>query len=889
MRSRGSIRRRGAAGLAALVAATGLAIVDPLGPTRPADAAIDPITGFGDTDSAVTVKWADGVVRSDNRTIAAPREQSGSDAFYEDLRAKYGDLAVTVSQTEELAHQGVQITWTGGVPTDTSPGGLVGDYLQIMQCYGDAPTGPDPEACQWGSFGRTSLPAGPGDSKLQNRRTGSVCPGASGGCDPAEPSGPDHQWSGHETEFNVPFTPVGKPELKIYLDTVDPADPTAETLRTYFQAQSTNEVPVAATSADGSGRVSFEVQTGREANGLGCGDPNTAAGGAPRGCWLVIVPRGSLAPDGTSQGPGPGRLGVFQTALSASNWAQRLQVHLGFLPTSNICPQGAAQRAMVGTELVTNLATSWQPALCQDGGAVYTFTATPDAANAVQLASTLPGSAGLAFTTKPVAFADQGPPLIYAPVAVTGLTLAFQIDVTDGSQTQQVQRIRISPELMAKSLTQSYKTDLPGGVVSGTDFVQPEWMRTVRTTMLDDPRWQLLNPDVSSLASANITLAPMTTADQSAVNQSVWTWVQSEPDVQAWLRGQPDAGGMVVNPNYQALKLGDSPPASGYPRADPICTHITSGNPLPPGEACITSVDYIPYAHDLEDAAVHVQRANTHGTAGWDPTAVAPDGSTGWWAKPAPRPLGQRFSWTITSAAVSARYGLPTADLCSSGGDGCVVPSAASLTAAVAAAKPDSLGLLHVDPAAPGPGGYPLTQIVYAAVRTNQDPAALRDTAALLEYAAGTGQTSGVEVGQLPAGYLPLPNSLRDKTRAAAQTLRELAAARPTPTPSPTSTGGDDSGDPDDGAGVPSAGAPPATASPSALPPGGTVSQPPAGLAAGSTPNDALGAIRWLLVAALIAGAVGSLGGVVLRHPPTSLTWLFRHLFTTARTRGKGR
>ncbi|BCB79538.1 hypothetical protein ACFQ1L_09645 [Phytohabitans flavus] len=114
MTSRRSIRGRVAAGVAALVAATALAIVDPLGPTQPAEAAIDPITGFGTTDSAVTVKWADGVVRSDNKTIAAPREKSGVDAFYEDVQAKYKDLAVTVGQTEDLTHQSVQITWTGG-------------------------------------------------------------------------------------------------------------------------------------------------------------------------------------------------------------------------------------------------------------------------------------------------------------------------------------------------------------------------------------------------------------------------------------------------------------------------------------------------------------------------------------------------------------------------------------------------------------------------------------------------------------------------------------------------------------------------------------------------------------------------------------------------------
>ncbi|MDQ7911137.1 hypothetical protein RB614_42275 [Phytohabitans sp. ZYX-F-186] len=871
MTRRGSIRRRVAAGVAALVAATALAVVDPLGPDRQAEAAIDPISGFGGTDSAVTVKWSDGITRSDNQTIATPRQKSGADAFYEDLRARYKDLTVTVSQTEGLTHQGVQVAWTGGAPTDVSF--LSGNYLQIMQCYGDAPTGPDPEGCQWGGFGVSSLPEGPGGNKLQDERRGTKCPGFGNGCDPAEPTGPDHDNPSDASQYYVPFIPVDTGE-KIYLDDIsEGGDPTKPTLGTYFQSQSTNEVPVAATSTDGTGQVSFEVQTGREATGLGCGDRDTEGGGAPRGCWLVIVPRGQLSPDASSQN----RQGVSESPLSASNWAQRLQVHLDFLPTSNICPQDTVQRPVIGTELVANMMTSWQPALCQNGGAVYSFTHTADATNAVQLASNLPGSAGLAFTTKPIAFADQGPPLVYAPVAVTGITFAFRIDVRKGSETQQVQRIGVGPELVAKALTQSYRGDLPGGASSGNDFVQPEWMKAVRLTIVDDPRWKALNPEVATLSNAVITLAPMTTADQSAVNQAVWGWIQSEPGTRSWLGGTADAGGMVVNPNYQALKLGDPPPGSSYPRADPTCTHITSGNPAPPADACFTSVDYVPYALNLEDAAVHVQRGNTHGTAGWDPNGLSPEGNAGWWAKPAPRALGQRFSWAITAASVSARYGLPTANLCSSDGAGCVAPSAASLTAAVAAAKADSAGLLRVDPAAPGAGGYPLTQIVYAAVRTNQDPAALRDTAALLDYAAGAGQTSGVEVGQLPPGYLPLPADLRAKTRATAQTLREIAAAGPSPSPSPSGgqTGGGDS-DANGGAGVPNGGASPVPASPSAVPSGGTVSQPPAGLAAGSTPDDALGIIRWVLVAALVAGAGGSLGGVLLRHLPPALNRLLR-------------
>ncbi|MFD0742112.1 hypothetical protein ACFQ1L_09650 [Phytohabitans flavus] len=168
-----------------------------------------------------------------------------------------------------------------------------------MQCWGDAPTGPDPEACQWGGFDGKNLPTGPNTAAFQDERSGSKCPSGGVQCDPAEPSKPDRQSVTDPLGYYVPFTPVGNPDLKIYLDDVDPNDLEKESLRTYYQAQSTNEVPVAATSSDGTGQVSFEMQTGRQASGLGCGDRDPAAGGAPRGCWLVIVPRGVFAPDGT--------------------------------------------------------------------------------------------------------------------------------------------------------------------------------------------------------------------------------------------------------------------------------------------------------------------------------------------------------------------------------------------------------------------------------------------------------------------------------------------------------------------------------------------------------------------------------------------------------------
>src|SRR5689334_25434296 len=116
----------------------------------------------------------------------------------------------------------------------------------------------------------------------------------------------------------------------------------------------------------------------------------------------------------------------------------------------------------------------------------------------------------------------------------------------------------------------------------------------------------------------------------------------------------------------------------------------------------------------------------------------------------------------MTSSADVANLGLERADLCKADGTGCVSASTQSVATALAHAKPDSSGLLHVDPAAPGDGGYPLVAVTYAAVRLNDTPEALRDYATFILYATSAGQTPGVGPGQLPRGYLPLPKSLRD-------------------------------------------------------------------------------------------------------------------------------
>ena len=62
-------------------------------------------------------------------------------------KGEFSGLQVTVSQTENLVNQAVRVSWTGGTTTYPTSGTFGYNYLQIMQCWGDSPDGPDREQC----------------------------------------------------------------------------------------------------------------------------------------------------------------------------------------------------------------------------------------------------------------------------------------------------------------------------------------------------------------------------------------------------------------------------------------------------------------------------------------------------------------------------------------------------------------------------------------------------------------------------------------------------------------------------------------------------------------------------------------------------------------------
>jgi hypothetical protein len=894
-------RVRLAGALVAVAALAALMAIGPPGSGR-AEAATgtgyNQITGAGTTDSVLTVPWTQGLLDSSNKPIAAANADRSSATPTSPLSFMYPDfkgLQVTVSQTQDITHQGVTVTWKGGEPTIDN-GGVQANFLQLMECYGDASTGPSPQDCEFGSPGML----GPGAvNKPVGTRGGDLCvagavpsvtsPPASlngdgpiEGCDPEEPvqgaSPPDIDPADPQ-QYTIPFLPVG-----------DPSSPAYSPIETsqYFNEFTSNEVQEAVTSSDGTGSLQFETLTNTQAPGLGCGEEESS--GQTRNCWLVIVPRGRYEPNGFEINENNrGASGyLWSSPLSASNWAMRIQIHLSYAPIGTFCPIGTQEIQTVGTQVVARAVQSWQLALNKAANCsrVYGYSAVPEATSTQQLA--LPGSpAGLAFTTIPIgseATREGGsgvtsalPPIVYAPVAVSAVAFGFNINEGTGYISTPV---KLTPELLAKGLTQVYRTDLPDYYPSGFGHPGPAWSVSNPVNISEDPQFQKLNPEVPGNATG-ASLAPLLTEDHSALNQQIWQWIQADPAADAWLdKGTTDAANTVAaDPDYEALKLGTPPAIDSFPRA--YTGVLDLGLSASGTEELRHSLDLLPYVNNYDAAASSILTADNPTTGLWDALATAPDGSTGWWDTNGTEPLGQIFIWGISDTADMAAYGLIDAQLCSDSGTNCVSPSTASLTTALASAKRDSAGLLEVNPASPGSGGYPLVQVTYAAVDTKRSATDLTDYADLIAYAAGAGQTPGVAPGDLPPGYLPLPASLKAQALAVVAKLRADAAGTTSPSrpatgsgPTSANTGSPAASGATSPAATGSGGVAPATNSPSPTP-GVSTSPPSAELAATKTAQVPVGDIRWALLVVVMAGAACAASGTALRSASLA-RWLRR-------------
>ncbi len=529
-------------------------------------------------------------------------------------------------------------------------------------------------------------------------------------------------------------------------------------------------------------------------------------GGAPTvpRCWLVIVPRGTAEVENAGTPFGAG-VGVATSPLRPASWQHRIAVELAFTPVDSPCDIASDQRQINGTELLVGAVSSWQPVLCTKPGLLpYAYGVVSDALARQQIRADVEGAPGMVAVNRPLPEEASTPddPILYAPLSASAIAVGFNVErvpslaTTDGRlQGVRYSDINLTPRLVAKMLTQSYRSQVEIG--GSRPYA---WDDANSIHMLSDPDFLRFNPEFALWQSgsgkhAGGLILPIGSSDLA---RQVWDWILADPEAAAWLAGAPDEWGMVVNPLYGTTAESNStgiafaaPPPDSFPKSDPYCFQaaaLASGVVPPP----LCSLDWMPYGATFAEAAHITTTANDRSKTSLNQFAGTVDDV---WKRSSAQSLGRRTIFGLTDLPSVAKSGLQSARLSQAGDNGAdrrfIAPDAAGLGLAVESMKADG-GMLRLDPAAGDPGAYPLTTLTYAAVR----PFALEDDerehyAAFLDHAAGPGQTPGQKLGQLPPGYLPLPESLAQVTAAVAADVRTLQPPAPAPAdpaPAPTTT-----------------------------------------------------------------------------------------------------
>lgn len=837
----------------------------------------------------------------------------------------YANLQVTVNQTQNLTNQAVSVSWTGGVQT-TSSATFQTNYLQIFECWGDPQSadppdatdpGPLPSQCQEGAETTASgaYPVSePGFeyTRVMTEPSWSTANSTQGWC-PTPSSSTSACWTDPGTGFVIqPFAAVDGTvvtQQANYNWDQNPNAPQPFWLNPYFRYGTSNEVDFARTYANGSGQQTFQLQTGLEAPGLGCGqdiEPVAGGGTTTPQCWLVVVPRGTPAEENPS---GVVDQTVLTSPLTATAWANRIAFPLGFNPIGTSCSINAQAQQILGDELAASAVSSWQPSLCSlPGSPSYAYIQNTDDQARQNITSPTYGSAGMSVFSDPIDPSEVEPsdPLVYAPLTLSGVTVAFNIErvpsVANGQSEvplagTQVQNLYLTPLLMAKLLTQSYQAEFQDVTLKTPACY--DWVENNPTGLLTDPDFLQWNPEFADLTTTQATDASTVLVEDlnSDASTAIWKWILADPEATAWLAGKssgepPGDGTMTVNPIYNTSTPAPSQCTGGssgtafassvpenYPKSDPYCVNKgfdvnpVNGNPAQPARPlCI--LDWSPYALSMNAAAQATGVANDGAKTTFDP-AETPD--TAWTAN-GPQTPGTYFILSITDTASAAQYGLQTASLSRAGDDGpdrtFIAPDTASLIAGEQAMLPSAVpGVLMGNPSTTASDAYPLPMLTYAVTSPETlTPSERQLYASFILYAIGDGQTQGVLPGELPAGYVPLPGPLRLESLDATNTILNPPAEPTTGSSSTSSTSGHHVTTVPSGtsAAAESSALPSSTtgtATPSSTPPTPTAAVrhlKPSAIGLVRTSVFGVGAIRWLLPLVLLVGLGAALGALVL-------------------------
>ncbi len=688
-------------------------------------------------------------------------------------------VTVAVDTTRDLrGRERIEVSWSGAHPSggrSTNPfgeKGLAQEYpVVLLQCRGlddtklAAAKRVSPRTC-WTSTAQQRFRSSserlaiwrrdPYASAADQAQKSGIDPFPTTGCDDAP------QFSAHA----VPFIAANGTTYASCSATTMAPEAAADA--SYPPAEQ-----AAFTDADGTGSASFEVRTSTENESLGCSDA------VP--CSLVVIPiQGVSCSEGDSACQKTGRFAPGSSNIAgegvddpvsaaywwaASNWRNRISIPLDFAPAPNVCDvlDSRTPTAFYGTELMSQAALQWAPAFCLNAKRFkFQQNSMPDTA-AFRLVEDGEASAALVSGKRTRETQD---PIVYAPTAVTGFAISYVIDRPDNAG--EYTRLRLTPRLLAKLLTQSYTGSAYGAQHPGM-IGNPQ-------SINQDPEFRKLNPGLDDTArEAGATLLSLSTS--SDVIASLTSYIARDAAAMAFVDGKADPHGMVVNPSYKGLDL----PVSEWPLKDefvPAWTQECQRQYTTPYftqlAAPVSSLRTI--AEAVLDGWPNIQTKCELDT-GTGESKVYKTGRTD------RQSMGARFMLGLTSLGDAARLGLDTATLQTSSAT-FVAPDATSMAAAIGQARKDAneTGLFNLtqQAIAKKANAYPGTMIVYTAARTSGlGKADARNVAQFIRVSTSEGQQAGRGNGQLPEGFLPIRRTgATAPLFAAAQASAALIAAQ---------------------------------------------------------------------------------------------------------------
>jgi hypothetical protein len=706
-------------------------------------------------------------------------------------------VTVTVDHTQSLrGRERVPVSWSGARPSAARAnnpygyGGMNQEYpVVILQCRGlDDPTLPEdeqlqPETCWTTTYLQRYSAAGRSVAVWQHDRYATEADG--GAVDPAawpEECGtqlPPSILAQHllpfraanETVFQSCNDATIAPESSI-----DAALPPADV--------------AAFTSQSGTGEVQFEVRTETENESLGCS--------ADVPCSIVVIPiMGISCGDSDTECRKENAFATGSTNSlnetvnaavspyywwSESNWRNRFSVPLTFALPPDACDvlDDRAPVAMYGSELLNQASLQWAPAYClREDRFKFQHNRFAEPLS-LRLLGT--GDAVAAFVSEP---AESTTLLLgYAPVAVSGFGVAYVSDLAENAG--ELTQMRLTPRLLAKLLTQSYPAT---GLGRGREGLEDNPLVLSR-----DPEFLALNPTVKQ-NDLEVMATVLSLSETSDVMSAVTQYIAADAEAMAFIGGEPDPWGMVVNPAYKDIAL----PRAEWPMLDGYIPEIPSS-----GDACLRA-NPAPYFQKVASPVNSLRKVAVATLDAWPNVSTVCTGA-GTAAVPfklgrvARQDFGNRNMLGLVSLGDAERFGLRTAELRTSGTGAdatFVAASEASMAAAVETASQAAVGApFTIDRGALPAMAYPGTMIVHATARLTDLPTADAGyVAEFIRIASTEGQTPGSANGELPAGYLPITESgVTAELFASAQTVAGLIEAQeglppePTPTPTPTPT-----------------------------------------------------------------------------------------------------